>query len=46
MGHADLIDIRKAHGKPDIHSLFFFHDRIDLPADIAGRFFHGHENLV
>ena len=36
MGHADIIYVREAHGKPDIHTGRILTYRIDLPADITG----------
>ena len=40
VGHADLIYIREAHGKADIHLVFVLHHRIHFAADIARRLFN------
>lgn len=36
MRHADLIYVREAHRKSDQYPVFVFHDRVYLPADVAG----------
>ncbi len=46
MGHADFIDVGKAHGKPDLNICFVFYDRIDFIANVAGGFFHLHQNFI
>ncbi len=38
MRHANLVDVRKAHGKTDINAFRVFHDTVGLPADVARRF--------
>ena len=38
MGHTDLVNVRKTHGKADIHLILIFHHRIYFTADITGRF--------
>lgn len=40
MGHADLVDVREAHGETDIHFVFVLHYRIDLASDVAGGLFN------
>ena len=40
MGHADLINVRETHRKTDIHFIFVLHYRINLAADVPGRFFY------
>ena len=42
MGHTDLVNVRKTHGKTDLHLILVLHHGIDLPADITGRFFYFH----
>ena len=42
IGHADLIDIRKAHGKTDVNFIFIFHYRIDFSPNITGSFVNLH----
>ena len=46
MGHADLIDVRKAHGKADVYFIFVLYDAVRLIACIAGRLLDLHENAV
>ena len=36
MGHTNVINIRKAHGKPDVHSRRILLHHIHLTADVAG----------
>ena len=37
MGHADLVDVREAHGETDIHLFLVLHHRVDLIPDVTGR---------
>ena len=46
MRHADLIHVREAHRKTDIHLLRVLHHRIDLAADIPGRFVNTQQNFI
>ena len=40
MGHADLVDVREAHGETDVYFVFVLHYRIDLASDVAGGLFY------
>ena len=39
MGHANFIDVRKTHGKPDVHFRLILICRVYFIADVAGRLF-------
>ena len=45
MGHPDLIDIRKAHGKTDRNGILILHHGIYLMTDISFRFLYLHQNI-
>ena len=40
VGHSDLIGIRESESKPVSDLLGILDHRIDLPANVAGRFFY------
>ena len=46
VGHTDLVDIREAHTETDINAVPVLHYGIDFVADVAGRFFDLHQNII
>ena len=46
MAHADLVHVRKTHGKTDSHAVRVLDDGIDLAADIAGGLLNGKQQPV
>ena len=46
MGHADLIYIRKAHGKTNRYLVFVFTDAVQLVSNVARRLINLHQYLI
>ena len=46
MGHADIIYVREAHGKPDIHFFRVFIYHVYLASDIAGGLLNTQKSFV
>ena len=40
VGHTNFVDIRKAHGKPNVHSGRIFHDHVHFITQIPSRLLH------
>ena len=40
VGHTNFVDVRKAHGKPDVHSGRIFHDHVHFITQIPSRLLH------
>ena len=40
MGHTNVINVREAHGEPNVHLRRIFHDHVHLITQIPGRLLH------